>query len=193
MRIAISGTHSVGKSTFVNDFVAAHPHYTREEEPYRALCPWYDIKFGKEATRYHNGIQMLYNITRIKEYTSPDDCVIFDRSPVDYLPYSMYPAHYGQTDIDEAFVESLIEPICQSLAFVDILVYMSINEKHLVEIEDDGIRLTDADYRTEVDNYFKEIFIENRFDILPKKNPPQVIELWGSPEERVKKITALLA
>jgi len=37
MRIAVSGSHSLGKSTVVNDWVAAHPEYRREEEPYRAL------------------------------------------------------------------------------------------------------------------------------------------------------------
>ena len=37
MRIAISGSHSLGKSTVVNDWVAAHAGYRREEEPYRAL------------------------------------------------------------------------------------------------------------------------------------------------------------
>ena len=37
MRIAISGSHSLGKSTVVNDWVASRAGYTREEEPYRAL------------------------------------------------------------------------------------------------------------------------------------------------------------
>jgi len=50
MRIAVSGTHSVGKSTFVWDFIKAHPEYIREEEPYRALRDNYDIKFGKDST-----------------------------------------------------------------------------------------------------------------------------------------------
>ncbi|MFM1890495.1 MAG: hypothetical protein RLZZ565_1252, partial [Planctomycetota bacterium] len=35
MRIAISGSHSLGKSTVVHDWVTAHPEYRREEEPYR--------------------------------------------------------------------------------------------------------------------------------------------------------------
>ena len=37
MRIAITGSHSLGKSTVVNDWVAARDGYIREEEPYRAL------------------------------------------------------------------------------------------------------------------------------------------------------------
>jgi hypothetical protein len=50
MRIAVSGTHSVGKSNFVWEFIKEHPEYIREEEPYRALRDNYDIKFGKDST-----------------------------------------------------------------------------------------------------------------------------------------------
>jgi len=78
MRIAISGSHSLGKSTVVNDWVAAHPEFRREEEPYRALAlngP-YEILFREASTRLHNGIQMYYNISRLYRYSSPADDVI---------------------------------------------------------------------------------------------------------------------
>jgi hypothetical protein len=38
MRLAVSGSHGVGKTTLIEDFVAAHPGYAREEEPYWALA-----------------------------------------------------------------------------------------------------------------------------------------------------------
>ena len=37
MRIAISGSHSLGKSTLVRDFKAAHPDFQLFDEPYREL------------------------------------------------------------------------------------------------------------------------------------------------------------
>jgi hypothetical protein len=49
MRIAISGSHSLGKSTVVNDWVELNGDYMREEEPYRVLGlrgP-YEILFGR--------------------------------------------------------------------------------------------------------------------------------------------------
>ena len=60
MRIAISGSHSLGKSTVVNDWVAAHSGYLREEEPYRVLGLFgpYEILFRDSSTRPHNGIQL---------------------------------------------------------------------------------------------------------------------------------------
>lgn len=192
MRIAVSGTHSVGKSTFVWDFIHAHPEYIREEEPYRALRDFYDIKFGKDSTRYCNGIQLYQNISRVKQYTKPDDCVILDRSPVDYIAYSLYTASYHQTDIDMPFVESMIGPVKESLSFIDLLIFVSINEIHPVEIEDDGIRLIDKHYRSEVDEFFKQIYFGNKFDVMPKKHAPKLFELWGSREERVNKISSLI-
>lgn len=50
----------------VNDWVAAHPHFTREEEPCRALGLYgpYEILFRDEKTRLHNGIQPYCHIDR---------------------------------------------------------------------------------------------------------------------------------
>ena len=97
MRIAISGSHSLGKSTVVNDWVAKQPNFTREEEPYRALALHgpYEILFRDESTKLHNGIQLYYNISRVHRYCASSDDVIFDRAPVDYIAYSQYTANKG--------------------------------------------------------------------------------------------------
>jgi hypothetical protein len=193
MRVAVSGTHSVGKSTFVNDFIAKNPEYIREEEPYRALCDWYDISFGKDATRYHNGIQLFYNISRIKHYHTSSTSVIFDRLPVAYLPYSLYAAKYGKTDINLAFVESMVDAIRDSLKFIDIVAFVPITDKHQVKIEDDGIRLTDPSYRKEVDDYFKEIYYDNRFNLFGDTDSPQLLEVWGDRTQRIEQLEACIA
>lgn len=38
MRIAVTGTHGSGKTTLIDDFVAAHPAYEHEQKPYWALA-----------------------------------------------------------------------------------------------------------------------------------------------------------
>ena len=38
MRIAVSGSHSLGKSTVVSDWIAGHRDYLREEEAMAASC-----------------------------------------------------------------------------------------------------------------------------------------------------------
>lgn len=190
MRIAISGSHSLGKSTVVNDWVARHPRFRREEEPYRALGLHgpYEILFRDASTRLHNGIQMYYNISRIHRYGDSAEDVIFDRAPVDYIAYSQYTANQGRTDIDPAFVESMVPAVRESLDHLDILAFVPKSDAWPVAMEADGIRPVDHGYRDEVDAIFKQIYREGRFQVLPEKRGPRLIELWGPSEQRVNQL-----
>ena len=195
MRIAISGSHSLGKSTVVNDWVAAHPEFRREEEPYRALAlngP-YEILFREASTRLHNGIQMYYNISRFYRYSIPADDVIFDRAPVDYLAYSQYTANQGSTDIDSAFVASMVPAVRESLDHLDILAFVPKSEAWPVEMEADGIRPVDHAYRDEVDVIFKQIYREGRFAVMPSVHPPLMLELVGSRHQRLDQLREAIA
>ncbi len=194
MRIAISGSHSLGKSTVVNDWVAAHPSYRREDEPYRVLGlrgP-YEIRFREASTRLHNGLQMYYNIGRLHRYSSPADRVIFDRSPVDYLAYSQYTANQNSTDIDADFVLSMVPAVRESLDHLDILAFVPRSDDWPVAMEDDGIRPVDEAYRDEVDSLFKEIYRHGRFGVMPERRAPQLIELWGPAPQRLEQLQAAI-
>jgi len=195
VRIAVSGSHSLGKSTVVNQWVETHPDYTREEEPYRALSLHgpYEIKFRELSTRLHNGIQLYYNISRINRYSEPTDQVIFDRCPVDYIAYSQYTANQASTDIDAAFVESMVPAAKESLDHLDILAFVPKSEQWPVAMEEDGIRPVDHSYRDEVDTIFKQIYRDGRFNLLEDHHGPKLIELIGSPEQRIKQLEESIA
>lgn len=190
MRIAISGSHSLGKSTVVNDWVDQHPHFLREEEPYRVLGLYgpYEILFGDASTKLHNGIQMFYNIGRVNRYSNFTDEVIFDRAPIDYLAYSQYTADQGRTDIDDDFVASLVPAARESLDHLDILAFVPKSDEWPVAMEEDGIRPVDHAYRDAVDAIFKQIYRDGRFDIFPGNNGPHVIELWGPRTQRLEQL-----
>jgi hypothetical protein len=190
MRIAVSGSHSLGKSTVVNDWVANHGDYLREEEPYRALALHgpYEILFRDSSTRLHNGLQLYYSIGRIHRYATAAQKVIFDRAPVDYLAYSQYTADQGTTDIDDGFVESMVPAIRESLERLDILAFVPQSEAWPVRMEDDGIRPVDHSYREDVDAIFKQIYRDGRFDVLPRQNGPLLLELAGSRQQRLLQI-----
>jgi hypothetical protein len=180
LRIAISGSHSLGKSTVVNDWVAAHPDFHRE------IC------FREASTRLQNGIQLYYNISRIHRYPTTADKVIFDRAPVDYIAYSQYTANQGTTDIDDDFVESMVPAVRESLDHLDILAFVPKSDAWPVEMEEDGIRPVDDAYRDEVDTIFKEIYRNSRFNIIPKSGGPRIIELFGPPMQRLEQIRAAI-
>lgn len=195
MRIAISGSHSLGKSTVVNDWVATHREYLREEEPYRALGmngP-YEIRFRDASTRLQNGIQLYYNIARVHRYATSADDVVFDRAPVDYLAYSQFTAECGTTDIDESFVESMVPAVRESLDHLDILAFVPASKEWPVEMEDDGIRPVDYEYRDRVDAIFKQIYREGRYAVMPALNPPLLVELSGPRAQRIEQLEAAIA
>lgn len=98
MRIAISGTHSVGKSTLVGDFHTAHPEFLVEDEPYRYLAARGErIHFAERASQRCNTLMTRHAIDRINDARAnhPDVDVICDRSCLDFIPYSEYALAMG--------------------------------------------------------------------------------------------------
>jgi hypothetical protein len=190
MRIAVSGSHSLGKSTLVDDWVARYPQFTREEEPYRALGLYgpYQILFRDESTRLHNGIQLYYSLSRVHRYAAEADDVIFDRAPVDYLAYSQYTADAGSTDIDDAFVMSMVPAVIESLDRLDIIAFVPKSDEWPVQMEADGIRPTDYAYRDAVDAVFTQIYREGRYGVISGERHPLVVELVGSRQDRLDQL-----
>ena len=175
MRIAISGSHSLGKSTVVRDWLHSNPDYLWEDEPYRVLSfngP-YEIAFQDKSTRLHNGLQLFYSISRLHRYDSSECNVIFDRCPIDYRAYS---------------VLTMVDAVRESLDHLDILAFIPISEQWPVPMEDDGIRPPDLEYRNSVDMIFKQIYRDGLFDLLPAFEKLQLIELVGDSELRLKQI-----
>ena len=195
MRIAVSGSHSLGKSTLVDDWVARYPQFTREEEPYRALGLYgpYQILFRDESTRLHNGIQLYYSLSRVHRYAAQSDDVIFDRAPVDYLAYSQYTADAGSTDIDDAFVMSMVPAVIESLDRLDIIAFVPKSDEWPVEMEADGIRPTDYAYRDAVDAVFTQIYREGRYGVFSGERHPLVVELVGSRQDRLDQLAQAAA
>jgi deoxyadenosine/deoxycytidine kinase len=86
MRIAVSGTHAMGKSTLAEDFVERHPEFVLELEPYHVLQEQFGSDFAAELTQESFVAQLEYSLERTKVYEKPDN-VIFDRCPIDYVAY----------------------------------------------------------------------------------------------------------
>ncbi len=190
MRVAISGSHSLGKSTFVKDFLNTHLDYAFEEEPYRAIMDQHDIKFAEDQTQHHIMLQLNHCIEHISQY-SLGSKVICDRCPADYIPYASYSVSYGQQDIDDNFIKSLYPLVKNSLQHLDLIVFIPISEEHPIDLEDDGYRPTHARYREWVDAAFKKLYRENLTSII-SENATKVIEIVGNRQERLIKLNEIL-
>lgn len=184
MRIAISGTHSLGKSTFVRDFHNNHPDYIYENEPYRELMHHHEILFGDHQTQHHINLQLNHCLAHTKLY-SPGDKVIFDRCPIDFIPYADYTAQKGSTDIDATYVKSLYHNVTSCLHHLDLIVFVPMSDAYPITLEDDGHRPVEDIYQTWVDKGFKKLYREQLHTIMPEKDAPLVIEITGPREKRI--------
>lgn len=184
MRLAISGTHSMGKTTLLSDCSKAFPDFTCETEAYRSLRsfnPNLFISLGRQADKRSMWILQGNLMGKLVNHRKGDK-VFFDRGPVDMLPYSLYAWEEKQTDLHEEFLESLRDIAriyCRE--FLEAILFVPIQEDYLIEFEDDGVRPTDDGYRERVDAHFK-----NAYKTLDLGIP--IIEIQGTRAERIATI-----
>ena len=170
MKIGFCGTMSVGKTTLVNA-LAKLPEFK-------------NYKFRTERSKYlmEMGIplntdstvkgQAVFLAERASELMQ--DNIITDRTIIDVMAFarcseSMY---YFEADDFCSFASNMLDEY-------DYIFYVSPEG---VEIENNGIRETDAEYRKLIDENIQLLITKYRHKI---KN---LIEIEGSTEERIKSV-----
>ena len=186
MRLAISGTAAQGKTTLLNAFLKHWDMYTTPEKSYRSVLK--DDTHSKSTNKETQWAILNHMIDQLEKYDK-DDFVIFDRCPLDNLVYSLWAHHKGVGDVDDMFVEKCIPIVRESMKLLDIIFIVPITNVAQNQIEDDGIRETDVEYISEIDNFFKALYNnwnseDTRF--FPKENRAALIEIFGTTDERIK-------
>src|SRR6478672_9426616 len=115
MRIAVSGTHGVGKSTLIDAFLRRHPEFAHEPEPYAVMVEDLGEEFSAEPCVEDFRRQLKFNIERLQNAC---ESVIFERCPIDFLAY----IHSLEPQSAEALVESTTEAMRQ----LDLIVYLPL-------------------------------------------------------------------
>ena len=174
MKIGFTGTMSVGKTTLVNA-LKEHPEFK-------------DYSFKTERSKYLRDLgiplntdsstkgQIIFLAERCSELY--DENIITDRTLIDVMAFTALaktiPLTFSYTFND----------LCHDLiSEYDYIFYISPDG---VNIEDNGVRTTDPEYRESIDNEIKKIIKDKRGYI---KN---LVELKGSVEERVEKVKQVL-
>jgi len=99
MRIAISGSHCMGKSTLIGDFLSEWQSYELPEKSYRHVLNDLNLPHSSESTKETQKAILDFMCKQVKEYDKEKN-VIYDRCPLDNLVYSMWLYHHGKSDID---------------------------------------------------------------------------------------------
>ena len=171
MRIAVSGAHGAGKTTFCNDLAEALKKQGKSVEVKTDVArslrdDGVPINRGTEESQYPLFLEKhLDNL--FQEYDS--DFVLYDRTMLDTIAYAT-----ANGNLDAKWLAFLRKNLTHILRTIDIYFYIPIE----FGIEDDGVRATETEYQTKVDHAL--------LDIL-KECWPKVVTLTGSREERAKK------
>ena len=78
MKIAVTGTHRTGKTTFIEELKDALPQYASKTEAYYELEETGYV-FSEMPSLEDYILQLEYSIDQI---STPEDNVIFDRCPI---------------------------------------------------------------------------------------------------------------
>ena len=192
MRIAICGTANIGKSTLIKDFLNEWNMYGHEVRSYRDVLNEKGLPHSKNTTKESQKAILDYMVDTLKEFKKGDK-VIFDRCPLDNLVYSMWAMSQEGNDVDEDFVDECIPIVREALTNLDIIFFLPITKFNKIDIVENGERETDQKYIKEIDNFFK--VLQRHYHEHPQDNPffprddsPALIEVFGTPEERIAMI-----
>ena len=161
MRIAVSGTHGVGKSTLIDEFLRLHPEFTHEPEPYAVLVEDYGEEFSAEPCVEDFLRQLEFNLERLEQHTVGEK-VIYERCPLDFLAYL--------SSLDANVSPALQKRISDAMQQLDLIVYLPLESDN----DEEYPKLQRA-----VDHQIS--------GILSSSNVP-VIEATGSTAQRLRAI-----
>lgn len=178
MRIAVSGTHSCGKSTLIEEFLLAHPDFAHEPEAYEALTEDHGESFAADPSAEDFQRQLEYNLGRLNSYR-PGDRVIFERCPVDYLAYMLALADLGRDRDRSQLLECARELSRNAIGLLDIVVFLPMNGP--------SDEMEDARLRTAVNARLESILLDDELDFFGAGHP-RVIEAPGSTPQRLRAI-----
>jgi len=188
MKIAVSGTQNIGKSTFVDDFKKNWKSYKKPKKTYRDFIKNEDLDLNREGTEESQ--EIILNALIDEAQNAKGKHVIFDRCPLDNLVYTMWLNAKGYAS--DEFVKKTIDLVRESLVFFDIIFFLPITKHSPVAVEAKENRETDLEYREEIDVLFKSLMSAYHqeshiyFPFANKLGSPAIIEIFGTPEERVQ-------
>jgi|SRR6185503_5174913 len=172
MRIAVSGTHGVGKSTLIDEFLRRHPEFVHEPEPYTVMVEDFGEEFSAEPSVEDFRRQLEFNIERLSQH-APGENVIYERCPVDFLAY----IHA----LDRKSAEALLERVSEAMRHLDLILYLPF----------DGTSEEFPKLQRAVDRRLRSIFQEDEFGIMSSTNAI-IVEAEGSTDHRLHTLEKLM-
>ena len=173
MRIAISGTHRVGKTSLAEALASGLPGYELVPEPYHALEDD-GHEFG-EMPSLDDFILQLERAIASLEQSGVD--TIFDRCPLDIVAYLQTHEERGAFDLSEWAVH-----IHDAMSMLELVVLVPIEQPDRISLSRDERRLRD-----DVDEVLENLVMDSRYS-----GDVEVLHVSGPLENRVAQVQTRL-
>ena len=186
MKIAISGTQCIGKSTFIQDFIKQWPMYKVAGSSCSSLIKEKNIKHSQESSEETQNVILNHLVDQTLSF-SKSEHILFDRCVLDNLAYTTWLSLKEKISGD--YLKTVVPIVRETLKLYDIIFLFPITKVSPVDITDNGTRDIDPVFREEIDNVFKafcESYHKHDRKIFDPSDSPAIIEIFGKPEERIK-------
>lgn len=179
MRIAVTGTHGVGKTTLVEDFVAARRDALLVPEPYWLMAEE-GVPFADGPTSADLEVQLERSCALILS-EAEEPVIVFDRSPIDFLAYLEV---VSDAEGFEWFpTGKLLTRVERALARLDLLVFVP-----LMQPDDIAVAIEYPALRKKVDARLKAIIRKDELGLFAEG--PRVLEISGPRDLRLERLLA---
>lgn len=148
MKVAISGSHGVGKTTLMRAWGRRHTDWGTLSEVSRS-CPF---PLNEKATYQTQNYIMHRQIELELDISSPNIKFVSDRSTLDQIAYVRQAHELGNMTNEQA--EYLIKHCRAWAGTYDFIFYIPIE----FEMENDGVRSPNLDYQRKIDKAVRHEF-----------------------------------
>lgn len=179
VRIVVSGTHATGKSTLAADLCAALGGHALLEDP------WELLDSDVPPSSAESFVGQLHLAAERLLALAPGDDVVVERGPLDLLAYLVALRELGRPAPSAAALEPLRELTSRATAAIDLLVVLPLDGVRGLHVPAEE----DLELRTTADTCLLDLLDDG--DVVPAHVP--VVEVAGSPHERVTAVLARLA
>jgi hypothetical protein len=178
VRIVVSGTHASGKSTVVSDFALAHRRFQVLPDPFDLV----DALDPDSAASFHE--QLILSAERLTVLPWDAD-VIAERGPLDFLAYLEALESLGRASVSGPVLHELRAITADALGNVDVLAVLPLSGLEGVWVPDDE----DPQLRRSMDERLLDLCDDD--ELVGQMGG--IVELTGTPEERLTCLTTHLA
>lgn len=189
MLISVSGPQRIGKSTFIEDFLKAWPMFkTPETISYRELTKEKGLPINKQMTKEGQFMILESMIDQLERCSRKNDNIIFDRSPLDNLAYTIWGFANGIGGIDDAFVNKCRVMVRKSIQKLDLMLLIPISKQNIVPMVKSEQSDTDLQYQDDINKIFqafKQLREEGDNEYFVDDDCSPILEIYGNREERI--------